>query len=77
MYHLKNQNHENTRLGQTSSTEEKPDPIGLPFRRVLGPATSVLKTDLAWWAGDGVEEALDQFEWKDVDSLSLGYCHQT
>ncbi|EPE33339.1 Ankyrin repeat-containing protein [Glarea lozoyensis ATCC 20868] len=77
MYHLKNQNHENTRLGQTSSTEEKPDPIGLPFRRVLGPATSVLKTDLAWWAGDGVEEALDQFEWKDVDSLSLGYCHQS
>jgi hypothetical protein len=73
MYHFQDQSHRNIQVQRTRSHLEKPEPIGMPFRRVLGPNTSVLKTDLAWWAGEGVEEALDQFKWEDYDSLSLGY----
>ena len=78
MYHFKDQNQRDDELKGTRPTLEKPDPIRTPFRRVLGPDTEILKTDLAWWAGETVEETLEQFKWEKSDiPLSLGYGRQS
>lgn len=77
MYHFKRQHQRGGDSGDMRSVSEKSGLIRAPFRRVLGPNTEVLKTDLAWWAGEGVAESLETFTWDKSDkSLSLGYSVQ-
>lgn len=47
------------------------------FQRVIGPSRkSILKRDMAWWAGSESAEALSEFSWDgehDIQCLSMGF----
>jgi hypothetical protein len=73
MYYLKNEIQNDD---EAQKSTQKSPPTIRSFRRILGPSTSILKRDLAWWAGAGVAEALDGFNWKDdmsPETLNLGF----
>jgi hypothetical protein len=79
IYHFKDEKQRELRDWKAGSKPSpfNPELIRTPFRRVLGPATDVLKADLSWWAGEGVVQAIEEFTWVTKDNpLSLGYGHQ-
>ncbi|TGO30374.1 hypothetical protein BPAE_0006g01150 [Botrytis paeoniae] len=73
MYHLVDRDQTD---GEIHDSTDKNIPIIQSFQRVLGPSSTSLTRDLAWWTGVEISEVLDRFTWKndrDTKCLSLGF----